>query len=544
MKIKIDGEHALIRWAHSCYKFSNTTSGRLISKDVIEMLNMPDILIGLHFERDMGKYFEVTSRWHGQPGCLDNRPGFRSMELHTLWFEFVCPWWNGSLKEPEALNFKETFEAIDRLNDETKKEMKRKQVRKGIKAGYNQIVKLSEILLSVPVIFAALTDWKKGPSLARAIVHIVKKIEEQATWMKYTIDDTWGPYNEGNSTDKQMFNLIVKNEKDLCHYFQQFGLGMECVKNNLKALTLKRWEEKPPNYGLREFKVEYEFLFECLEAKFSLLPSSTRIVEQKHGQLRHSLQLMAGHDFTDSQQQYVTNIDYEWKEKRRQVARKRKAENEDPNISKKRKMSRGVAGCKHDEGKELQIQVGKDLMEQEKLYSSDIINKYPDHVKEAAGVRNISKKGTTSRNRELKVEKVENAKEKEKRSRIVVPTLDEFKANSQDLQVDNDMNWEDVGEEEIEKRDSIKKLKTFTFWNKLSKPQLLDDTKNVFPSLWDDSFVSFTKLKVTTSLIKQHLVTTMGVDEINRNWGECEYLKKKKIQKKPKKNCFYLVEIK
>ena len=104
----------------------------------------------------------------------------------------------------------------------------------------------------------------------------------------------------------------------------------------------------------------------------------------------------------------------------------------------------------------------------------------------------------------------------------------------------------------MEKRDSIKKLKTFTFWNTLPKPQLLDDTKNMFSSLWDDSFVSFTKLKVT-SLIKQHLVTTMGVDEINRNWGKCEYLKKKKekrkkkkkkIQKKPKKKCSYRVEIK
>ena len=49
----------------------------------------------------------------------------------------------------------------------------------------------------------------------------------------------------------------------------------------------------------------------------------------------------------------------------------------------------------------------------------------------------------------------------------------------------------------------------------------------MFPSLWDDSFLSFTKLKVT-NLIKEHLATTIGVDEINRNWGECEYLKKKK----------------
>ena len=42
---------------------------------------------------------------------------------------------------------------------------------------------------------------------------------------------------------------------------------------------------------------------------------------------------------------------------------------------------------------------GIDLMELEKLYpSADIINKHPEDVNLAAGVRNISKKGTTSRN--------------------------------------------------------------------------------------------------------------------------------------------------
>ena len=87
----------------------------------------------------------------------------------------------------------------------------------------------------------------------------------------------------------------------------------------------------------------------------------------------------------------------------------------------------------------------------------------------------------------------------------------------------------------MEKRDSVKKLKLFTFWNTLLKPQLLVDIKNVFLSLWDGNFLLFTKPKVT-SLIKEHLLTSMGGDEINRNWDKCEYLKKKKkkIQMKAK----------
>ena len=117
--------------------------------------------------------------------------------------------------------------------------MKRKQIKNGIKVGYKQIVKLSEILLSVLVVFAALTDWKNGPALAREIVHILKNMEEQGSWMEHNIDNTWGASNEANSTDRRMHALIAKNENDVCHYFKKFGLGMKCVENNLKTLTLK-----------------------------------------------------------------------------------------------------------------------------------------------------------------------------------------------------------------------------------------------------------------------------------------------------------------
>ena len=59
--------------------------------------------------------------------------------------------------------------------------MKRKKVRNGIKSGYKQIIKLSETLLSVPVMFTALIVWKKGLALARSVVYFLKNMEEQAT---------------------------------------------------------------------------------------------------------------------------------------------------------------------------------------------------------------------------------------------------------------------------------------------------------------------------------------------------------------------------
>ena len=58
---KIDNESVLILWAHAVGNHSNSENVKTIAKDVIEMLLMPQIIIALNFEREMGLYFEVTS---------------------------------------------------------------------------------------------------------------------------------------------------------------------------------------------------------------------------------------------------------------------------------------------------------------------------------------------------------------------------------------------------------------------------------------------------------------------------------------------------
>ena len=95
----------------------------------------------------------------------------------------------------------------------------------------------------------------------------------------------------------------------MCHYFRHFGVGRSYAEGSLRALALYRLEF-PNNHWLESFRKEFPTLFECLEAKFSILPSSERIVEQKNGQLRHSLKDTVGNNFTDHQQQCLTNVEY------------------------------------------------------------------------------------------------------------------------------------------------------------------------------------------------------------------------------------------
>eukprot|EP00957_Ditylum_brightwellii_P093091 7087460-Ditylum_brightwellii.AAC.1 len=153
------------------------------------MLMLPEIIVGLHFEREMGLYFEVTSKWHGTPGSLSTHYEFQLLELHALWFEFIAPWWKSSTTNLKK-NFSKTFETVATIPDKDIRTMKNDQVVAGINASYNEIVKLSQFLLNIPVLFAAFTGPKYGPSLSRAVVNVVE--ESETNWMDYQFDNTWG----------------------------------------------------------------------------------------------------------------------------------------------------------------------------------------------------------------------------------------------------------------------------------------------------------------------------------------------------------------
>ena len=84
MDLKKDGTPVLLLWAHELGRLSSSGTARQMAKDVLEMLLKPEILVALMFEAELGLYFETTSAWHGSPGALHNRPGFRALELHQL----------------------------------------------------------------------------------------------------------------------------------------------------------------------------------------------------------------------------------------------------------------------------------------------------------------------------------------------------------------------------------------------------------------------------------------------------------------------------
>ena len=61
---------------------------------------MPYMILGLHFEAELGGYFEETYAWHNQTGPSHTRSGFRMMEIHDLYFDYELPWWNEANAAP------------------------------------------------------------------------------------------------------------------------------------------------------------------------------------------------------------------------------------------------------------------------------------------------------------------------------------------------------------------------------------------------------------------------------------------------------------
>lgn len=85
-----NGTPSLIAWAKRIEKYSTSTPSRIASHLALLLLK-PEIILALHFESEMGSYFEVTMNWHSQPGETNTRNNFRMLEIHTFWFEFVIP---------------------------------------------------------------------------------------------------------------------------------------------------------------------------------------------------------------------------------------------------------------------------------------------------------------------------------------------------------------------------------------------------------------------------------------------------------------------
>ena len=66
----MNGDLILLFWAHATGDITTLDKTRVIVKDVIDTLLMPNIIVILYFEKEMGTHFDVTSKQNSVPDSL------------------------------------------------------------------------------------------------------------------------------------------------------------------------------------------------------------------------------------------------------------------------------------------------------------------------------------------------------------------------------------------------------------------------------------------------------------------------------------------
>ena len=83
-----------ISWALYFSNHNRSSWKGRVGSEFATWLSIPAIVLGLHFESELGNYFEEIYAWHNRPGPHNTRSGFQMMEIHNLYFDFELPWWN------------------------------------------------------------------------------------------------------------------------------------------------------------------------------------------------------------------------------------------------------------------------------------------------------------------------------------------------------------------------------------------------------------------------------------------------------------------
>ena len=75
----------LIAWAIRMDRYGSPVVSEA-AQHLVQLLLMPEIRLGFHYENELGLYFARTKAWHETPGPLNGRPGFRMLEMHSFYW--------------------------------------------------------------------------------------------------------------------------------------------------------------------------------------------------------------------------------------------------------------------------------------------------------------------------------------------------------------------------------------------------------------------------------------------------------------------------
>jgi hypothetical protein len=345
-----------------------------------------------------------------------------------------------------------------------------------------------------------LSDPARRPSFLRAALAIA---EENGVQLQ---GSEWGQYSYNSPDDRpadvKVFYDLLQNDnggEPTAHFIQQLGLLNSVTLPDMQRLS----REKPgtrTDSSLKAFQSDYPVIFDALAAVFLMMPSNSRIAEQKHGGLRYGLKDRISLRSTDATEAYISNEEYYARAVRRNdvLARKKtpgKGNNQKGSVA-------------HDKEKLEQNKCGKQLLESGAKYKPGEIAKLPAAAKKAFSVRNIQSRGVMDQDEEVKRLKALNAEKKYARRRNKETlTLEQWKAKAKATVVANDTSW--IGPEERERRELLEKIAGPTFWNNVKAKEIHQLASKVLPHI--KLSATETQKNKCLPLIKAHLLLVRGI---------------------------------
>ncbi len=328
-----NGVMCLVAWGLFFANNNRSTWKKRVGEEIATWISMKPIVMGLHFEAELGNYFEQSYAWHNRKGPFHSRSGFRMMEMHDQYWEFMLPWWNRAVSDPHSCMPKTmayieaNFEGEDLIK-------RRKQVERGLRMGREEVIKMTKrYLLKPPLLLLLLANRKHGPSFLRAVLSVFHENENNVpddVLLIHQPGESWGKYVYASNSDrpddeKAWYDLLTSSPAmidDLIHFWRQFCLNWNVLTGDLQKLSKANANMDPVEDGvspLTSFEGKYPILFECLYAVFGAMMSNSRLCEQIHGMMRHGLKKEIGMSQADHHRQYSSGIDYSLREARRSL---------------------------------------------------------------------------------------------------------------------------------------------------------------------------------------------------------------------------------
>ena len=439
---------------------------------------MPAIKLGLHFESELGGYFEEIYAWHNLTGPINKRSGFRMMEMFDLYFGFEIPWWNEAVNNPQV-KLPRTMKYLEDNFEGEEYNLRKAQIMRGLNKGRDELIKMStKYLLQAPIVFLCLCHHQMGPSLLRAMLTILHEnpIDEDVDCLIHDADSQkWGVYKYDSEntvrppSEKKWYDILSKQPKDVVHWWRQFGLNKECLIDDLQRLSSQINVTPASGPPLKRFQSKYPILLECLHSVFGLMMSNSRLCEQVHGMMRHGLRASIGMEQADAQRSYATSIDHEMKQQRRAMS--------NDNREKRRK------GIDHDKTKLQQQKLSSQLLDRlgSWLGKAMALLERPDHG--IPTVTAIIKSGRRVQDKKLLEKQVEAEKAKTANLTRDELTVDMINEAASMTELSNDKLMK-MGEDRLQLRLKIVEIYVQKFWKEIATPAGVPAHRHIMNIAW------------------------------------------------------------